>query len=61
MIVTPDRIAEALDAAPAWAIIALTMPAPRLREDARRELSEHVYRSLYQPVDVGTDQLPLPF
>jgi len=61
MIITPDAIARALDTAPGWAKVALTVPQERLREDARREVAQHVYSALFQGVstDNGT-QLPLP-
>ena len=61
MILTPDAIADALATAPAWAQIALTVPQERLREDARREVAQHVYSTLCPPTrgDMSA-QLPLP-
>lgn len=60
MIITPDTIAAALDDAPAWAKLGLTVPSERLREDARREMARHVYEALYQPLRLDRNQLPLP-
>ncbi|RDE07468.1 DUF6771 family protein [Sphingomonas aracearum] len=61
MIITPDVIADAISTAPSWALVALTVPQERLREDARREMAQHVYSALYQPsrADMAA-QLPLP-
>lgn len=61
MIITPDTIAAAIETAPAWAQIALTVPQERLREDARREVAQHVYSTLYQPVSGDAAQLRLPW
>lgn len=60
MTITPKRIAEALDVAPAWAVIALTMPGERLRNDARRELGEHIYHLLFDAADPVGGQRLLP-
>ena len=57
--ITPERIAEIIETAPGWALVALTVPQERLREDARRELGQHVYSALYQPIEVETAQLCL--
>lgn len=59
MLITPDAIADALESAPGWAKLALTVPSPRLREDARHELGRHVYDTLFQP-EADTEQLTLP-
>lgn len=60
-IVTVERIADLIDQAPGWALIALSMPQEGLRGAARHEVASHVYNSLYAvPVDAG-EQLPLPF
>jgi hypothetical protein len=59
-IITAERISELIANAPAWALIGLTMPQERLREDARREVAEHVYSALFQPSSVETEQLRLP-
>lgn len=59
MLITPDAIAEALETAPGWAKIALTIDSPRLREDARHELGQHVYDSIFRP-EVDNEQLALP-
>ena len=60
MMITPDTIAEALDGAPAWAKLGLTVPSERVREDARREMARHVYETLYRPMRTDRDQLRLP-
>lgn len=59
-VITPERIGELIADAPAWAKIGLTMPNQRLREDAQREMAQHVYAALYQPMNTDTGQLPLP-
>jgi hypothetical protein len=62
MIITPDAIAHAIDTAPGWAKVALTVPQGRLRDDARREVAQHVYSALYQGVSTdGSAQMALPF
>ncbi|WP_156460825.1 DUF6771 family protein [Sphingomonas sp. Leaf339] len=59
-IITVERIAELIEEAPGWALVALTMPQEGLREAARHEVASHVYNALYAlPVDGGS-QLPLP-
>ncbi len=59
-IITVERIAELIEDAPGWALVALTMPQEGLREAARHEVASHVYNSLYAvPTDAG-EQLPLP-
>lgn len=60
MTITPETIAEAISTAPAWAKVALTVPQERLRENARREMAEHVYGALYGSVEPDAAQLPLP-
>jgi len=59
-VITAERIADLIEQAPGWALVALTVPQERLRADARREVAEHVYSALYQPVDIEARQLPLP-
>lgn len=59
-VITPERISELIADAPAWAKIGLTMPSQRLREDAQREMAQHVYSALYRPLNTDTGQLPLP-
>jgi hypothetical protein len=59
-VITPERIGELIADAPAWAKIGLTMPSQRLREDAQREMAQHVYSALYQPLNTDIGQLPLP-
>jgi hypothetical protein len=59
-IITVERIAELIEEAPGWALVALTMPQEGLREAARHEVASHVYQALYAlPVYAG-EQLPLP-
>jgi hypothetical protein len=55
-LITAEWIADLIEQAPAG----LMVPQERLRADARREVTEHVYSALYQPLDVETGQLPLP-
>jgi len=59
-VITAERIGELIAEAPAWAKLGLTVPNERLRADAQRELAQHVYSALYQPLDVDTEQLRLP-
>jgi hypothetical protein len=59
-VITAERIADLIEQAPGWALVALTVPQERLRADARREVAEHVYSALYQPLNVETGQLALP-
>jgi hypothetical protein len=56
---TSEQIAEALEAAPAWSLLALTVEHPRLREDGRRELARHLAESLASSLQ-ARDQLTLP-
>lgn len=60
MTITPDTIADLIETAPGWALLALTAPAERLREDGRRELATHVYSALYRPIRTDREQLALP-
>jgi hypothetical protein len=60
MTITPDAIAQAIQTTPKWAIKALTAPTQRLREDGCREVANHVYSALYQPLRTDRDQLTLP-
>lgn len=59
-VITAERIADLIEQAPGWALVALTVPQERLRADARREVAEHVYSALYQPLNVEAGQLRLP-
>jgi hypothetical protein len=59
-VITAERIADLIEQAPGWALVALTVPQKRLRADARREVAEHVYNALYQPLDIKAGQLRLP-
>ncbi|MEG8018739.1 DUF6771 family protein [Sphingomonas sp. LR55] len=59
-VITAERIADLIEQAPGWALVALTVPQERLRADARREVAEHVYSALYRPMDVEAGQLRLP-
>lgn len=60
MVITPQAISAALETAPAWAQIALTVPQQRLRDDARAEMARHVYDTLVGPVATDPGQLALP-
>lgn len=60
MVITPAAISAALDTAPAWAKIALSVPQERLRDDARAEVAQHVYEVLRGPVTCEPGQLVLP-
>lgn len=61
-VITAERIADLIEQPPpGWTLVALTVPQEGLRADARREVAEHVYSALYQPIDVEAGQLPLPF
>lgn len=44
--ITPDALSSAIETAPAWALLGLTVPSERLREDALREVAEHVCQAL---------------
>ena len=59
-VITAELIADLIEQAPGWALVVLTVPQERLRADARREVAEHVYSALYQPIDVEAGQLRLP-
>jgi len=59
MLITPDAIADALESAPTWAKMALTVPSRRLREDARLEIGRHVYEAIFES-DTDGEQLSLP-
>ncbi len=60
-MITAERIASLIDDAPAWALIGLTAPDERLRAAAQREVAQHVYTGLFQPVSVEATQMPLPW
>jgi hypothetical protein len=59
-MITAERIADLIEQAPGWALLGLTAPQQRLWVDARLEVAEYIYSSLYQPLDVKTAQYPLP-
>lgn len=59
-LITAERIANLIEQASGWALVALTVPQERLRADARREVAEQVYSALYQPINIGAGQLRLP-
>ena len=60
-VITAERIASLIDGAPAWALIGLTAPTERLRAAAQREVAQHVYTGLFQPVSAEAMQIPLPW
>ena len=56
-----QEIASMLEDAPAWALLGLTAPSARLRDDARREVAEHLLRRIGGSASVAdADQLALP-
>lgn len=59
MMITTAAIADAIADAPGWALVALTVPQERLRDEARREVAKHLYGALYRP-DANSEQLTLP-
>lgn len=59
-VITPEAIGIAITTAPAWAKLGLTVPQDRLRDDACREVAQHVYQVLSAPVAADRDQLALP-
>ena len=59
-VITVERIADLIEQAPGWSLVALTVPQERLRADARRKVAEHVYSALYRTMDVEAGQLHLP-
>ena len=60
-VITPERIAAIIEDVPAWALIGLTAPREGLRADARLEVAQFVYGSLYQSVDAEVTQMVLPW
>lgn len=60
MTVTPSTIITALKTSPAWVRVGLTAPRAEMRYDAFKALGEHVYHTLFQPLDTDRDQLNLP-
>lgn len=56
-----DRIAEALNGAPAWAKVGLTMPSEKMRARAALEIANCIIEGMERPTVVtDRDQLPLP-
>lgn len=60
MAITPDSIADALDAAPVWAKLALSMRSPRLQDEGRTVLAQHLYEALQGAPSNDPNQLSLP-
>lgn len=60
MPINPDTIANAIADAPGWALVGLTVPSERVREDAARELATHLYQRLYDAPIAAQGQLRLP-
>ena len=56
---SPDELAALIETAPGWALVGLTAPIQRLRDDARLELAYHVITKLEARFDDPT-QLALP-
>ncbi len=59
-IITVERIAELIEDAPGWALVALTVPQEGIREAARHEVASHVYHALYALPADAAEQLRLP-
>jgi len=59
-VITTERIADVIEQAPGWALVALTVPQERLRANARLETAQHFYNDLCQPLNVATEQLAPP-
>ena len=58
-ITSPDHLDLLIETAPAWALIGLSAPVQRLRNDARLELAQHVIARLSERMDEPC-QLALP-
>ncbi len=58
--ITPERISDLIDTAPAWAKVSLSMPNEQLRQDGTATLVQHIYEALFRPMNVDTNQLALP-
>lgn len=54
-MLSPARLAELLEEAPAWVLLGLTAPSPRMRAQATDELARHLCARLADPA-----QLALP-
>ena len=61
MLINPATIRAAIDTAPAWAKIAISIPQDKLRKDGEAELATHLYHFLFRSADTVDGQLPLPF
>lgn len=56
-----DRLVAAIDAAPAWAKIGLTMPSEKMRERSAIEIANCIEDALNRPFEiVDRNQLALP-
>lgn len=58
--ITPERISDLIETAPAWAKVSLTVPNEQLRHDGTATIAQHIYESLFRPMNVDTNQLALP-
>lgn len=60
--VSPERVAELLEQAPAWVLLGMTAPSPRLRAQATDTLARFVCAKLDDPAPPTRDdaQLALP-
>lgn len=54
--IDPPLIADAILTAPGWARVALTCRSPAKREEAARELAEHIACALSLPTATGADE-----
>ena len=53
MLINPATIRAAIDTAPAWAKIAISIPQDKLRKDGEAELATHLYHFLFRSVSLG--------
>jgi hypothetical protein len=60
-MITAEQIASLIEDAPAWALIGLATPGESLRAAAQLEVAQHVYSGLFQPMNAGATQIPLPW
>lgn len=60
MNATPSIIAAAIETAPAWALVSLTMPDETLRHDGAAELARWIVQRIDPQPQPDTRQLGLP-
>ena len=61
MAINAEQVVEALESAPAWAVLGLSVRSERLRHDARDGLARFLVERLnaHPPADPGQLTLPL--